>query len=335
MAVEAEHLDLRDARESRNAVVSRSVGLALTDEFASVWPAVAPRLRLMLRRRGVSSHDAEEIVQETATRAFGNSVPYTDADDLFRWASVVSGRLAIDLRRRSARLSDAEIPERPDTVDVAAVTEHRIAFENVKLRLAELSARDQEMLLSSFHDEPVHSRRESVRIAVARHRARNRLRALLDGALGGLLVLWGRRSRVWSAPAEAIAYAAVPTVACLIITVGSWTAVSHGGRIDSVPQARAASEMASPPATQRAPVSTPLDRQGQPDAGPAGTPPRAPAPALRPAGVSVPEPGGGAGSAELRPGRSSEPIWCLTPPPATGGTTQCVDAPITVDPYLP
>src|SRR5438270_309959 len=131
MAVEAEHLDLRTARESRNAVVSRSNGSLLTEEFTSVWPGVATRLRLMLRRRGVSTHDVDEIVQETAARAFGNAIPYADADDLFRWASVVSGRLAIDLRRRSARLSDVEVPERPDTVDVAATAEHRIAFETV------------------------------------------------------------------------------------------------------------------------------------------------------------------------------------------------------------
>src|SRR4051812_25846034 len=164
----------------------------------------------MLRRRGVKHHDIDEIVQETAARVISTQVPFDDADDLFRWASVVSGRLAIDLRRRGARLSDDEVPERADAVDVAMAAEHRVVLSVVRDRLPDMSESDREVLLSNFHDGPAHPRRESVRIAVARHRARNRLRLLLEGLAGTAIFGWIRRNRVWTAPAEAISYAAVP-----------------------------------------------------------------------------------------------------------------------------
>src|SRR5437879_11522484 len=111
MSIRVRHGNLHEARESSAVVVSRVAGSVLTHDLEFVWPEVATRLRAMLRRRGVQNHDIDEIVQETAARAISVRVPFEDADDLFRWAAVVGGRLAIDLRRRAARLTD-DLPDR-------------------------------------------------------------------------------------------------------------------------------------------------------------------------------------------------------------------------------
>ena len=65
-ATGARHVNLHEARGSRAVLVSRLDSSALTDDLESVWPEVSSRLASMLRRRGVNSHDVDEIVQETA-----------------------------------------------------------------------------------------------------------------------------------------------------------------------------------------------------------------------------------------------------------------------------
>jgi DNA-directed RNA polymerase specialized sigma24 family protein len=331
--VAAGHVDLRDARRSRAALVSRPAERVLTDNLQIVWPEVAARLAAMLRRRGVKHHDVDEIVQETAARAISTRVPYADADDLFRWAAVVGGRLAIDLHRRGWRMSDDELPDRADTVDVAMTAEHRVVLGAVRSRLTELSVVDQEALLSGFSDQPARSRRESVRTAVARHRARNRLRALLDGLAGSAILLWVRRCRVWSAPAEAIASAAMPAAACLVISIGAWSGVSQ-------PQADDSAATTAPPAqvvvahprssasTLTAPEAA-AENKGEPR--PAPRP--ASVPRIPPTDVTVAGPDGGHARTGVRPKQESDHLWCVTPPPGVGPGTQCVDSPVTLPPH--
>jgi hypothetical protein len=306
----------------------------LTDDLESVWPDVATRLQSMLRRRGVRHHDIDEIVQETAARVISNAVRYDDADDLFRWAAVVGGRLAIDVRRRGARLSDGELPDRADTVDVAMAAEHRVVLGAVRNRLPELSARDQEVLLSSFHDEPVPSRRESVRLAVARHRARNRLRGLLDGLAGSAIFLWVRRNRVWSAPVEAMSYAAVPAAACLLITVGAWTAPSRHPVNDAAPRLETAAQVIAVLPAPEAPHGTP-SAGTSPRAGTSQPPSRPPSdPVVRPPYFIVDEPAGNQTRAGVRHKEESDHLWCATSPSLSGPETRCLDWPVTL-PAIP
>ncbi|MEY2421961.1 MAG: hypothetical protein QOI95_2028 [Acidimicrobiaceae bacterium] len=300
----------------------------LTDDLEFVWPEVAARLRSMLRRRGVRHHDIDEIVQETAARVISTGVRYDDADDLFRWASVVGGRLAIDLRRRGARLSEDELPDRADTVDVAMAAEHRVVLGAVRNRLPELSLRDQEVLLSSFHDEPAATRRESVRVAVARHRARNRLRVLLDGLAGSAIFVWARRNRVWSAPVEAISYAVVPTAACLLITVGAWSGLGADRATAAAPSKSAAQIAAvvsvSNPTLAPAPVPT----------APSGSAPQSPprplsGPVVQQPYVIIDDPTGET-RAGVRPKQETDHLWCVTSPSLSGPETRCVDSPVTL-----
>jgi hypothetical protein len=285
----------------------------------------------MLRRRGVGHHDIDEIVQETAARALSTRVRYEDGDDLFRWASVVGGRLAIDLRRRGARLSDDELPDRPDTIDVAMAAEHRVVLSAVRNRLPELSARDQEALLSSFHDDPASSRRESVRIAVARHRARNRLRVLMDGLAGSAILLWVRRSRVWSAPVEAISYAALPTAACVLITIGAWSGLSNDRRNGLPSDALPAAEVVSVASMPSAP---PVDGPGaiQPGQGPShSTPHPVSAPIVQDPSVVTQDPTGET-RAGVRDKGEADHLWCVTSPSLAGPETRCVDSPVKLPP---
>jgi DNA-directed RNA polymerase specialized sigma24 family protein len=324
------HVNLRKARESRAVLVSRLSNSVLTDDLESVWPEVAARLAAMLRRRGVRHHDIDEIVQETAARAISTRVPYEDADDLFRWASVVGGRLAIDLRRRGARLSDDELPDRADPVDVAMAAENRIVLGAVRSRLPELSARDQEVLLSSFRDEPTASRRESVRVAVARHRARNRLRLLLDGLAGTAIVGWIRRNRLWAAPVEAISYAATPTAAWLLITVGAWSGVSSAPARDAASPSRPAALIASAPSVSTAPVATTAD--ATPGRSARSTPQPSTVPGLADPYVVITRPDGDHTRVGVRDKEQTDHLWCLTTSPTGAPQETCVDSPVTLPP---
>jgi DNA-directed RNA polymerase specialized sigma24 family protein len=303
----------------------------LTDDLASVWPEVAARLQSMLRRRGVRHHDIDEIVQETATRVISGRVTYVDADDLFRWASVVGGRLAIDLRRRGARLSTEELPDRADTIDVATAAEHRVVLRAVRTRLPELSESDQAALLSSFDDEPATSRRESVRVAVARHRARRRLRILLDGLAGSAILGWLRRNRLWSAPVEAISYAAVPAAACVMITVCAWSGAAPSNASAVASTARSAPVAATYVAAAEAPTATLSTGAGHDTRPPPppSAPPSAPnGPAVNGPYIVVEDPTGEQTRAGFRPGQASDPLWCVTAPSLSGPETRCVDSPV-------
>lgn len=324
------HVNLHDARESRDMGVPRPSTPAITDEFGIVWPDVARLLTAMLRRRGVNPHDADEIVQETAARALSVQIPFADADDLLRWSSVVSWRLAIDIHRRRGRLSEFEVPDRIDPVDVAAAAEHRVVLDAVQQRFPELSPRDQQALLSSFTETPARTRLESVRLAVARHRARTRLRALLNGLAAPILVLWARRNRLWSAPAESIAYAAAPAAACLLMGAVALT----GTTAPHVGEARGAAPIA---ATSSA---VPVAQPPAPDLGRSATTPIAtktrsedpepaePRHAVPPGGVSLGTPNGNRATADVRPQAEDDELACVTPPPvASSPGTVCIQQP--------
>src|SRR5438270_5174760 len=140
------HVVLQDRRGSTD-LAPRSNDVLITQKLESVWPSVSARLSTMLRRRGVSIHDADEAIQETAARVISAGVEFADGDDLFRWASVVSWRIAIDARRRGTRVSGDQLPDRADHIDVAQTAEHRIVLSAVTSRFNELSESDRAVLL--------------------------------------------------------------------------------------------------------------------------------------------------------------------------------------------
>jgi len=164
-------------------------------ELGRAWPEVAPRLLAMLRGRGVDYAAAEDAVQETAARVLATGVGFKGAEDLFPWAAVVCWRLAVDERRRQARLrSVSSVPEAPAPVDIGRQVAERLRVADLLKEVAQLSPADQDALLSVFWSSETASRREAVRRNLRLHRARGRLRRRL-GALAPAVAWFGRGSR--------------------------------------------------------------------------------------------------------------------------------------------
>jgi hypothetical protein len=161
--------------------------------FEAVWPAVSTALSRTLRRRGVPASVVDDIVQETALRTLSRRVAYTDEDDLLRWAQVVAWRLAVDSHRRTSRIADDPVSDRPAAIDVAGEVEARVTLAAVAEAITTMSASDQAALLGFVPIGSEPDRTVAVRLAVRRHRARKRLLAIVNAALGGIAVLRGLR----------------------------------------------------------------------------------------------------------------------------------------------
>jgi DNA-directed RNA polymerase specialized sigma24 family protein len=319
------HVVLRDARVSRCGPTPRLKDDVITQKLESAWPSVSARLAAMLRRRGVNPHDADEAVQETAARAMSTGVDFVDADDLLRWASVVSWRIAIDARRRS-RVSQFDLPDRPDHVDVAQAAEHRIVLSAVTTRFKELSERDREALLTTFDDPVASTRRESVRVAVARHRARTRLRQLLEGLAAPVGAFIGRR-RWHATPRQELVATTAPVLTCIALAVSTVIGgpSQEATRPVDVPQVTAVTIPSAVPAPAGAPTVPSAAKEK------ATTTHSAPPPPTTASGVTadvqVDDPAGKSTNVGTRPRRPDDHLACFTLPSTSGLVTTCVDPP--------
>jgi hypothetical protein len=288
----------------------------------SVWPEVSRRLDWGLRKKGVQPADRDEIIQETAARALASQPQFVDADDLLRWATVVSRRVAVDNWRHNRRVSDAPVPERAATADVARTVEARMALHVVSTAMKQLSDDDRAAIGSGLHSHVPADRTTEVRDGVRRFRARNRLRALSEGLVAWLGWLVGaRRLRRSGGPRLAtIAAPSVMAVALLFVPV-----MMPGG-----PGHRSA--QASPPvgkATGRGPIrnAEPALRLTAVDAPSHAiqSVPRSTSPALPPAGAKVGTPTGKPAILGERPGSGEDPLLCVKP---LSPTPTCVDPPL-------
>src|SRR5437773_1046450 len=170
--------------------VSRHEAPVITGDFGSVWPRVFSETVAWLRGKGFDRHTAEDAAQEAGTRAFDREIPFSSAEDLTPWIRVVARRLARDANRRSARIDD-DSADPVEHEDVANVVEWRLALAAAAEAFVRLSQTDQEAIIEGVVGEQQPDRRQAVRLAVRRHRARNRLLALLE-AIAGSLVALGR-----------------------------------------------------------------------------------------------------------------------------------------------
>jgi len=191
------------------------------ERFVRVWTDVAPRLQRFLTARAVNPADIDDVIQETAERVLARDIAYRDADDLFTWCRTVAWRLAITLRRRRARIATTD--EAADAViamaaadDVAMTVELRQELATVASVFPLLSEHDRAAIVS---DAVAEDRREAVKLAVRRHRARVRLLALVDAAVA-ILVGVGRRLAQPARRTIALAGAtAVPIVALVVLAL--------------------------------------------------------------------------------------------------------------------
>ena len=306
-------------------------------ELTDVWPVVAGRLNRMLRRRGVNLATAEDVVQETAVRVLRTRVAYADADDLYRWASVVAWRLAVDTRRKESRADPGPVPDSPSPVNVALAVEQRTALEAVGRGLRALSPSDRSAILGGAGSSgPPLTRQQSVLLAVRRHRARSRLLLLTKGLLAtvGWLAVRRRATPVprsglvaaIGAPVALVAFVLLPSVRTPssgqlpLRPPGAWAPVAPVTTIAEVAPAPAAEAVSPPP---------------EPPTSPPPVAPTAPAPARQPVptvAVSVPDPLGGTTTIGARPRQPDDHTLCVTVP---GVPLPCIDAPLRPLPLPP
>lgn len=171
---------------------------ALTPDLLGVfWPTASARVVNTLEGCGVDPGTAEDAVAEAATRALARGLEVSDVDDFCRWLFVVSKNIAVDAARRSKKIVMVEeIPDRASAYDLESDVELRQQWHATADALTSLSEADRLSLLGELALDGAHtSRREAVKHAVRRHRARARLRYALGqvGAwIGGFRQPWNR-----------------------------------------------------------------------------------------------------------------------------------------------
>ena len=176
------------------ALSPRSERPAVTDQFAPTWASVEPALRRFLAARGLGRHDIDDIVQEVAARVLEHGVSYQTPDDLRAWCFVVARRLHIDQWRAQSRgvplddhTADSDLRQESEIRRV----EDRHFLGTVSQAFTCLSDGDRLALVTDTRGV---SGQERNRLAVARHRARGRLKAM-TGPFGLSPVLFAHLSK--------------------------------------------------------------------------------------------------------------------------------------------
>jgi hypothetical protein len=270
-----------------------------------VWDEVEDRLHKTLRSRGVRPELADDVIQETAVRVIERGVAFTDANDLFRWSSVVAWHLAIDAARRDARQCDLP-PDIASTLDVANEAVGRWWFEAVSRGLEQLSDAERAAI---FSPAVRGDRKTTVRRAVRRHRARLRLMRLAETLGVGVALAAGRRKyRVRSESADAVAVAIASVAVAVVVAVGVATHRPGSAPVTTAPPV-AVVRAAAPEVYAGATATTHPHAVGSLAArtNPVATPDTAVAPVRVP--LELPT---GSGDIGLRPKQPDEPLACAT-----------------------
>jgi DNA-directed RNA polymerase specialized sigma24 family protein len=196
-----------------------------TARLAEAWPEVSERLGKLLACRGVDPVLAQDIVQDVAVRALDKRVPFTDPDDLYRWAAVAARNLHIDHLRTGGRTTEVEtLVGVPDDTDVAYAVERRLALGHVWRAIAVMRPGERDAILDFLHEQ--HAPRTSGAL-VRRHRAR----ATLKKAVGGMIAVAAAartRLRVVS-PGVRTAGAVAFITPVLVLDLGSGAVGAAGG----------------------------------------------------------------------------------------------------------
>ena len=189
--------------------------------FEQSWPLAKASVERLLRAHQVPEADRDDIVQEVAARAFVRQEQFTSLTHLTRWSCRVAANLRVDQVRRGSRIADQPVPDWSDTTETARLVEGRMALEDVLSAVSRLSDADRVALFGE--KEEAADRREAVRLAVRRHRARARLAAMVEGMIAAFAVLGRALSRRADTPGlrEAVAMGSVALVAVAIPVVGA------------------------------------------------------------------------------------------------------------------
>jgi sigma-70-like protein len=200
--------------------------------FGAGWPTADSRIRPLLHSRGHCQADIEDILQATAEKAIRHGA-FNDETHLIAWSLVVAKNHSTDLFRRNNRELLGSLPELQSTLDVADTVAALLARDRLVARIAALPEQHQAAL---FSVETPSNRKEAIRIAVVRHRIRQRLRHVVEG----LAVAFGRfATRVGSwcqrAADSGVAVAGAVALATGLVVLGQAVPSSqpHSGRRES------------------------------------------------------------------------------------------------------
>lgn len=235
---------------------------------------LTPRALRLARRFPLDGACPEDVVQEAFIAFYRHQPAYADADDAWRWLSVVVRRQALYRGRRLRRLAPG-VP----VPDAASEPCDRVSWADA---FTELSSADRETIklaLAGTEGWPVIMRKRL-------QRARDRLAAASSGLSALLLRVRDRADRVVPA-LDSVGIAAVAAV----------LAVSGAAPASAVPPAPAtpgaAAALSDPPPSLHAPARAPMT----PDEGRAAPPDRPATSSMRPARPSplvIPTPAGDA-----------------------------------------
>jgi DNA-directed RNA polymerase specialized sigma24 family protein len=149
------------------------------ERFAAVWPAVEDRIHRMLAKRHCLPADRADITQDTAERLLLRRIPFTDANDLGRYAVTAAHHAWVDqVRKRRPTVEISAASEIPLTGNFTTPSAKIRALDKV---LADLTDEETQLL----HGEVLtpQTRQDAIRMNVRRHRLRMRLRRVIGGLL--------------------------------------------------------------------------------------------------------------------------------------------------------
>lgn len=258
----------------------------------------------MLRARGVSHHDRQDLAQEVALRAYQAFRRGEITTSLVAWCKATARNASVDRVRRDRHLAvgvpapEREAPERTEDRVLG-----RLRAEGLLSAWQQLDEVQQARLVEM-------STGEDVRERVARHRARKALRALTDSLTLGLL---GWIARIRRAAGEQSA-AASWTVAAASVAIAAVLLPGAGVPAERSDSTERSAVHTDAPAAPAAPARGPVVVAAHPS-------PRAQQHVL----VRVPVPGSEERTLYTRPSRPDDPLGCVNLAP---GQRVCVPHPL-------
>ena len=143
--------------------------------WEDAWRQVADKVRLGLLRKGVPPDLIDDALQDAALQAWRRSERFERFEDLLRWATKVAWNVVTAEFRRRQRAQTTVVPDVADVVDPARIVEGRLQLEAVIDKLATLTSRDRDAVLSGLVDSRSADPKELDRVKMRRYRGRQKL----------------------------------------------------------------------------------------------------------------------------------------------------------------
>jgi DNA-directed RNA polymerase specialized sigma24 family protein len=206
------------------------------------WQLVHREVVSTLRARRADIEQAREIAQTAIERAIAHHPDGWTTQRAVQWSVRVALNASIDEHRRSARLEVGRVVDRSSGFDVERIVLARLEVEEVAEAIGRLNTRDRDLLLD-VDAMPSTDDRARTRDKVARHRARARLRALIDRSSAWIATrpTWQRLTRALASAEIAAPRTAVVVALALTATAGGASAALLARAHQTTP-ARAATQ---------------------------------------------------------------------------------------------